>query len=238
MEDPKKPLAWLPFSIAEAALSGDPGNVDLAQAWSYLLSRLREAAQVVESDPASQNRVDLAAGMRHLLVLLAAGIDEVLRFDPNPILSVQRTSTDDIVTWGMECPDCIYTRAVLRGGQSYRLFGNRGTARYVGLQTMNGITATANELVDELEPDAEGNFEVVLSPDEREGNWMRIDGEHPTLTVRHFFYDWDTEVASSLRIERLGDAVQATSRPVDPDLAMTRQLVALGDFVQDNLAFF
>jgi hypothetical protein len=236
--DPKKPLAWLPFSIAEAALSGDPGNVDLAQAWSYLLNRLREAAQVVESDPASQNRVDLAAGMRHLLVLLAAGIDEVLRFDPDPILSVQRTSTDDIVTWGMECPDCIYTRAVLRGGQSYRLFGNRGTARYVGLQTMNGIAATANELVDELEADAEGNFEVVLSPDQREGNWMRIDGEHPTLTVRHFFYDWDTEVASSLRIERLGDAVEATSRPVDPDLAMTRQLVALGDFVQDNLAFF
>ena len=38
---------------------------------------------------------------------------------------------------------------------------------------------------------------------------MRIEGDHPTLTVRHFFYDWDTEVASSLRIERLGDAVGA-----------------------------
>ena len=238
MSDPNKPLAWLPFSIAEAALSGDPGNVDLAQAWSYLLDRLREAARVVESDPASRNRVDLAAGMRHLLVLLAAGIDEVLRFDPDPILTVQRTSTDDIVTWGMECPDCIYTRAVLRGGESYRLFGNRGTARYVGLQTMNGIVATANELVDELEVDADGNFEVVLSADERAGNWMRIAGEHPTLTVRHFFYDWDTEVASSLRIERLGDAVEATSRPVDPDVAVSRQLVALGDFVRDNLAFF
>jgi hypothetical protein len=238
MADPKKPLAWLPFSIAEAALSGEPGNVDLAQAWSYLLRRLDEAAQVVESDPASRNRVDRAAGMRHLLVLLAAGIDEVLRFDPDPILSVQRTSTDDIVTWGMECPDCIYTRAVLRGGQSYRLFGNRGTARYVGLQTMNGIAATANELVDELEVDAHGNFEVVLCASERPGNWMRIEGEHPTLTVRHFFYDWDTEVASSLRIEPLGDAVEATRRPVDPDAAMTSQLVALGDFVRDNLEFF
>ena len=101
--------------------------------------------------------------MRHLLVLLAAGIDEVLRFEPDPVLSVAATSTDDAVTWGMECPDCIYTRAVLRGGESYRLFGNRGTARYVGLQTMNGIAATANELVDELEVDADGNFEVVLS---------------------------------------------------------------------------
>jgi hypothetical protein len=241
MSDPEKPLAWLPFSIGEAAQSGDAGNADLTQAWSCLLERLREAAQVVESEPASRNRVDLAGGMRHLLVLLAAGIDEVLRFDPDPILSVQRTSTDDIVTWGMECPDCLYTRAVLRGGESYRLFGNRGTARYVGLQTMNGIAATANELVDELEVDDLGNFEVVLSAPEqtrRAGNWMPIDGDHPTLTVRHFFYDWATEVASSLRIERLDDAVQATSRPVDPDVAVTRQLVALGDFVRDNLAFF
>ncbi|OBB89941.1 hypothetical protein A5781_24225 [Mycobacterium sp. 852002-30065_SCH5024008] len=231
-------MAWLPFSIAEAALSEELGNVDLSQAWSHLLARLGEAAQTVESDPASRNRIDLAAGIRHLLVLLAAGIDEVLRFDPHPVLSVRRTSTDDLVTWGMECPDCLYTRAVLRGGESYRLFGNRGTARYVGLQTMNGVAATANELVDELDVDADGNFEVVLSADDRPGNWMRIEGDHPTLTVRHFFYDWDTEVASSLSIERSGEAVQTDDPSVDPDMAVSRQITALGDFVGDNLAFF
>jgi hypothetical protein len=235
---PNKPMAWLPFSIAEAALSDAPGDADPLAAWSHLLSQLRDAADAVESDPASRNRVDLTAGIRHLLVLLTAGIDEVLRFDPDPALCVQRTSTDDIVTWGMECPDCLYTRAVLRGGESYRLFGNRGTARYVGLQTMNGIVATANELVDELEVDADGNFEVVLSADRQAGNWMRIDGDHPALTVRHFFYDWDTEVPSSLRIERLGDVVETQSRSVEPDAALSRQLIALGDFVRDNLAFF
>jgi hypothetical protein len=238
VSDPKKPMAWLPFSIAEAALAVSDDDVDLSQAWSYLQERLRDAAQIVQSDPASRNRVDLAAGMRHLLVLLTAGIDEVLRFDAEPILCVQATSTDDLVTWGMECPDCIYTRAVLRGRESYRLFGNRGTARYVGLQTMNGIAATANELVDELEVDADGNFEVLLSAEERAGNWMRLEGDHPTLTVRHFFYNWDTEVASSLRVERLGDAVGTEGPSVDPALAVSRQLVALGDFVQDNLAFF
>src|ERR1700739_478774 len=67
---------------------------------------------------------------------------------------------------------------------------------------------------------------------------MRIEGDHPTLTVRHFFYDWDTEVASSLRIERLGDAVGAKSPALDPHMALARKLVALGDFVPDNLAFF
>lgn len=238
MADPNQALAWLPFSIAEAALSGTPVDADPLRAWSHLLGRLRDAAQGVASDPASRNRVDLAAGIRHLLVLLTAGIDEVLRFDPDPTLCVQRTSTDDMVTWGMECPDCLYTRAPLRGGESYRLFGNRGTARYVGLQTMNGISSTANELVDELEVDADGNFEVVLSADERAGNWMRIEGDHPALTVRHFFYDWDTEVPSSLRIERLGDAVEARRPSLEPDTALSRQLIALGDFVGDNLAFF
>jgi hypothetical protein len=232
--------AWLPHSIAEASLAANAESEDvgLSTAWSHLLHKLEDAARTVESDPVTRNRVDLAAGMRHLLVLLAAGVDEALRFDPDPILCVQRASTDDIVTWGMECPDCLYTRATMRGGESYRLFGNRGTARYVGLQTMNGIASTANELVDELEVDADGNFEVVLSADERDGNWMRIEGPHPTLTVRHFFYDWDREVPSSLHIERLGDRAETETTAVDPGNTVPRQLAALGEFVHDNLAFF
>lgn len=100
MRDPNTPMAWLPFSINEAALTGsDSDDVDLSQAWSYLQDRLGDAARIVQSDPAGRNRVDLAAGMRHLLVLLTAGIHQVLRFDPDPILCVQRTSTDDLVTW-------------------------------------------------------------------------------------------------------------------------------------------
>jgi hypothetical protein len=232
-------MAWLPHSIAEASTEAPTGgDVDLAAAWSHLMHQLNAAARVVESDAGSRNRVDLAAGMRHLLVLLATGLDEALRFDPDPILRVQRASTNDILTWGMECPDCLYTRATMRGGESYRLSGNRGTARYVGLQTMNGIVSTANALVDELVTDGDGNFEVVLSADEHDGNWMPIDGAHPTLTVRHFFYDWDTETPSSLRIERIGDPVRYEAVDVDSDVVVSRQLVALGDFVHDNLEFF
>jgi hypothetical protein len=239
MSAAQQPMAWLPHSIAEASSDApDNGDTDLAGAWSHLMGRLERAAQIAGSDPASRNQVDAAAGMRHLLVLLAAGIDEALRFDPDPILSVRRASTNDVVTWGMECPDCLYTRATMHGGESYRLFGNRGTARYVGLQTMNGIASTANALVDELAVDGAGNFEVVLSADECDGNWMRVDGAHPTLTVRHFFYDWDTEVPSSLRIERIGDPLERKIPAVDPDVVVSRQLVALGDFVHDNLQFF
>ena len=238
----KNPMAWLPHSIAEAALSGgDSDDVELAAAWAHLQERLTAAEKLVVSTPVNKNRVDYASGMRHLMVLLAVGIDMALRVDPDPVLAVNRAGMDDIVTWGLECPDCVYMNANLRTGETYRLFGNRGTARYVGLQTMDGMTAIANALVDELEVDADGNFEAILSaskPQAHEGNWLELTGDHPTLTVRNFLYDWDTEELASLQIERVGDEVEPKDRSVDLDVSVSRQLYALGEFVYDNLKFF
>lgn len=235
----KNPMAWLPHSIAEAALSAGEGPAaDLSEAWAHLQERLNAAEQLVRSTPVNKNRLDHGSGMRHLMVLLAVGTDSALRADPDPVLAVNRASMDDIVTWGLECPDCVYLNASLRAGETYRLFGNRGTARYVGLQTMDGIAATANCLVDDLEVDADGGFEVILSADEHEGNWLQLAGDHPTLTVRNFFYDWDTEVPASLRIERIGEEVVPEARSVDLDASVAQQLYALGDFVYDNLKFF
>jgi len=235
----KNPLAWLPHAIAEAALSTDSRSaVDMPAAWAHLLDRLTAAEQMVVSAPVNRNRIDYASGMRHLMVLLAVGIDMALRVDPDPVLAVTRASMDDVVTWGLECPDCVYLNASLRSGETYRLFGNRGTARYVGLQTMDGISATANCLVDELEVDDNGDFEVVLSADEHGGNWLKLAGEYPTLTVRNFFYDWDTEVPATLAIERIGESVENQMPDIDPVGSVSRQLHALGEFVYDNLKFF
>ncbi|WP_234783694.1 DUF1214 domain-containing protein [Mycolicibacterium celeriflavum] len=233
----RNPMAWLPLSVAEAAFCTN-GDSDMQAAWSHLLDQLTAVGSLVASNATNGNRVDYASGMRHLLVLLAVGIDEALRADPDPLLAVSRTSTDDILTWGMECPDCIYLRATLQGGETYRLFGNRGTARYVGLQTMNGIASTANCLVDDLEVGPDGDFEVVLSADEQVGNWLRLEGENPTLVVRHFFYDWDAEEPSSLQIERTGDEINRHHRVSISDLAVAQQIRALGDFVHENVRFF
>lgn len=235
----ERPAAWLPYSIAEAATAGSAAaDIDLVPAWTHLLAQLKTAGEVVATADVTKNQVDLASGMRHLMVLLATGIDEALRFDPDPILSVQPTSTDDVISWGMECPDAIYTRATMRGGECYRLYGHRGTARYVGLQTMDGIASTANKLVDELEVAPDGRFELILSSDERPGNWMKIEGDNPVLIVRHFFYDWAAEVRSSLQIERISDPVAGPDRSVDLEVRVARQLAALGDFVVENLNFF
>jgi hypothetical protein len=100
------------------------------------------------------------------------------------------------------------------------------------------MAATSNFLVDDLEVDSDGNFEAILSADEHSGNWLELAGDHPTLTVRNFLYDWDTEVLASLKVERVGDEVEQEDRSVDLDVSVSRQLYAVGEFVYDNLKFF
>ncbi len=241
MTDPFINPSWMPHSVGEAARAGDATVDDLVsgRAWSHLLDGLRKAADVVLSDDVPRNPADMAAGFRHLLGLLGTGLDHGLRAEPDPVLAVKPSGMDAVYKWGMDCPDCIYTGAPLRGGESYRLWGNRGSARYVGLQSMAGMASSANCLLDELELGPSGEVELILSAAPHEGNWLPIGEDATGLVVRHFFYDWDTEVASSLHIERVGAAREKTSRPPeDPRAVVARQLVALGDFVLANLDFF
>jgi hypothetical protein len=233
---------WLPFVVGEAATAGDATADDLisGRAWAYLLDRLREASDRVLAASEPRNATDLATGFRHLLVLLGTGLDAGLRAGTSRVLAVKPSGVDNVYKWGMDCPDCIYAGGPLRGGESYRIWGNRGTARYVGLQSMAGMASSANVLLDELDLGPGGEVELFLSADRHEGNWLPIAPDASALVVRHFFYDWDSEVASSLLIERIGGGPDGRDQrtPEDPRAVAARQLIALGDFVVGNLDFF
>ena len=233
--------SWMPHSVSEAARAGEATADDLVsgRAWSHLLDSLQKAAAVVHADDVTRNPVDLAAGFRHLLVLLVTGADQALRSEAEPVLAVKPSGVDAVYKWGMDCPDCIYTGAPLRGGESYRLWGDRGSARYVGLQSMAGMASSANVLLDELDLGPDGEIDLVLSAHPHDGNWLPIAENATALVVRHFFYNWDTEVASSLSIERTSTGEERSARPPeDPRVVIARQLIALGDFVRGNLEFF
>ena len=67
--------SWMPHSVGEAARAGDATADDLlsGRAWSHLLDGLRRASEVVLDDDVPRNAADMAAGFRHLLVLLGIG---------------------------------------------------------------------------------------------------------------------------------------------------------------------
>lgn len=233
--------AWLPFSVSEATTAGDATSDDLrsGEAWHHLLDALHRTGELVLSDSVPTTSVDMASGFRHLLVLLGVGIDELLRRGHDRVPAVKPSSTDAVLKWGMECPDALYIGSGLRGGTTYRLRGTRGSARYVGLQVMSGMASTTNVLLDDFELGPEGAFEILLSPERHKGNWLHVDEGATTLVVRHFFYDWDTEVPATMSIEPLsGPGTLDTPPAVDPSAAMARQVVALGEFVEENLKFF
>ena len=233
--------AWLPFSVSEAASAGDATSDDLdtGEAWNHLLDALKRAGDVVLADTVPQGAVDRASGFRHLLVLLGVGIDELLRRGLDQVPAIKPSGMDAAYKWGMECPDCIYVGSALKGGMSYRLWGNRGSARYLGLQVMSGMASSFNALVDEFELGPDGDFEIILSADPHEGNWIPLDDGATMLVVRHFFYDWEHESPAALSIERLSDPASSTEPASDdPKAPMARQVIALGDFLEENLAFF
>jgi hypothetical protein len=233
--------AWLPFSVSEAASAGDATDHDLdsGEAWNHLLDTLKRTGDVVLGDSVPDGAVDRASGFRHLLVLLGVGIDELLRRGLDRVPAVKPSGMDAAYKWGMECPDCIYVGSALKGGMTYRLRGSRGTARYVGLQVMSGMASSFNALIDDFELGPDGEFEIVVSAERHEGNWIPLDEGATMLVVRHFFYDWEHEVPVTMSIEPLsGPTDPGEGSSADPKAVMARQVIALGDFLEENLKFF
>jgi hypothetical protein len=231
----------MPSSVASASRRGTATDADLASgaAWQLLLDSLQRAGKILRSDTVPRSPADQTAGYRHLLVLLALGIDEALRAsDPyNP--RIEPANVDAVLKWGMDCPDAAYVGAGIRGDATYRVSGNRGTVRYLGFQVMGGMESTANVVADDLDIADDGSFELVLSAEPQPGNWMALSEHAGSFVVRQFFYDWDSETPAQLTIECVEGGRSAADRPSSPSAAViARQLVALGEHLEASLQFW
>jgi hypothetical protein len=231
--------AWAPAYVAKARALHKSTDADLSsgRAWAELLERMRRAGEVMRSERAPSTPAEQAAGYRHLLGLLSLGIDEALRrSDPHDPF-ITPGNVDAVLKWGMDCPDASYLGAALRGEASYRVTGNRGTVRYLGLQVMSGMETSMNVVADDLDLEPGGDFELVLSAEEHPGNWMALPEGSSSLIVRQFFYDWLAEEPARLDIERLGGPRPGQPEPLSA-AATADQLVALGEFVEASLGFW
>jgi len=228
--------SWWPGNIDRARLTDrydNPGLVDGA-VWDEFCGWLRRSRDVVLRPDVPDAPLDRAEGFRHLLVLMHLGISQALtRTDPfHPTLG--QVSRTDVFKFGLDCPDAAYRGCAIRGDLTYRVTGNVGTVHYLSFQVNEGMQNLGNLRGDELELGPDRGFELVIGPDRHEGNWLRTPPGVDALTVRQFFYDWETEQPATLAIERTGGR-----RPRDdldtvtPD-RVARQLRAIGEWVYAN----
>ena len=108
-------------------------EVDLRSAWNAFCDRLKDGADLVLDPGRPGDDIDRAEGIRALLRRLASEVSRDLEGgDPeHPELSWIHPFKN-----GQDNPDGLYQIAHVDLSRTYRLSGNVGTVRYLGISVM------------------------------------------------------------------------------------------------------
>jgi len=195
-------------------------KVDSAQAWYDFCDLLKKDGDVILRDDLATSTFDRAEGHRYLGRLLRAGL-QTFGENRGPEWPVFR-AMPDMVKMGLDNPDNYYIGASINPKYTYRITGNRGSIHYMSFAAQNQnfanrekITGGAGHLNDsEIEMDADGNFEIMVSQEEQPGNWLRFASDTTMVLLRQTFLDRSSETPASVEIECLD--VDGPPPPLDP----------------------
>lgn len=184
---------------------------------------------------APRDALSQAEGYRYLSRLARAGLEAFVEY-ADPRAPVLRRMVHETVKIGADNPDNFYQNATISGEYRYRLHGTRGTVHFLGLSTQKGSYGQRGGMPptgfldsSDIRVNDDGTFEVTLSCERAEGNWLPMEPETGLLIVRQTFLDRDTEEPARLSIERMGsDGLPSPMTPerLDDGLRSAGTLVA------------
>ncbi|TWH87079.1 DUF1214 domain-containing protein [Novosphingobium taihuense] len=113
--------------------------------------------------------------------------------------------------WGAPSPDFRYHWTKIDGSRAYRIWGTRGDTPWLHIQAQKGWWGDPDQAnigawdVDNFTIAPDGSFEIIASPDERPGNWMKLDPAAPNtcLLVRDIWDEWEGTTGATIHIEPL-----------------------------------
>lgn len=195
--------------------------------WTDFLDGLRDLPdRVLAKLPPEQRgdpQVRQEVGRLALSAVAAAALDALASDPDHPVFIPQ---INNYLTTGQPNADTNYRTAKIAPGGVYRLRGRRGSMNQVRLAEAGprpkpvdgavnlGAPRPVHDL-NALEVDAEGRYDVILSPtrpDGYTGDWWRLDPSTDMLLLRMVGSDWGREVEPTLSIERL-DVPASRPRP-------------------------
>ena len=182
----------------EAVLSGE--------AWRRYCEALREAGEHLLQTNAEASPTTRAEGVRYLLGLVRGGIGQALEL-ADPLRPRFFRNPDSSSRWGAENADNQYLWARVDPETSYRIRGERGTAFDFLIEVKEGYMQLGDERnfatlsADEVDCDPQGRFEIALSADPRDGNWLPLDPDARYIAIRQYLCDWEHEQPARFSIE-------------------------------------
>jgi hypothetical protein len=225
------------------AFGDNPADGSIRDAWIDFCERAKDAADYVFKDASGSSDGERTNAFRYLTQNLSQAFDIWLenRDTHYPAIHAFCGPTRKL---GCDNADCIYHQSWINDHDTYRISGNRGTAKLfnVALQgpwkaTLHepfGDTPLENLLGDDIETDWDGNFEIWISPEPHDRNWLRSTPGVRKIFYRQYFDHWN-EVPARFRIERIGgdEAPPPALQPSDLIDAFGRAGVFVVDVVKD-----
>jgi hypothetical protein len=173
------------------AMSEDKPDSEAAAALAELQHTLDEL-ETGFSKPEWKLRTpqDFAEARRIMLHVLLHGLESWLESDPTrPFFTLFIHQHKKLLG---DNPDSRYYTAVIDNQHSYRIRGNIAGATYTSFTVEfgagadgDGIGSTLNDT--QFEIDENGDFEITLSKDKVDGNWMPLPEGTTSVTSRHYY---------------------------------------------------
>jgi hypothetical protein len=174
--------------------------------WQAAAKAMADIEKLVWDDPRVHDDLTRAEGVRQLTRLIGGALPITMEtVDPNHPQFLQLLSTR--VQWGLPSADCHYLWAPLHGDNTYRIVGDRGTARLFDIEIRNDTFAhladwTLHSRLGSVETGPGNHVEIILSRERQEGavNWVELPAGRCDIVLRQYFYDWNTEQMARLII--------------------------------------
>lgn len=179
--------------------------------WNAFCDSLRKAGEQILRPGAPRDALTQAEGYRYLTRLLRIGLNMQLEFADADFPGFFSPS-DDHSKIGADNPDNLYLMARINGRNGYVIRGLRGTVSYLSLSSRKGGYEKDGQMEEsgfldaaDLETDADGHFEIVVSATPQPRNWLKTDADTTTIVVRQTFLDRANETPAQMTIARRGN---------------------------------
>jgi hypothetical protein len=211
----------------------------LDAAWGTFCDRLKAAGRQVFKDYNASSGVQRADGFRFLTQNLGQAFDLALetRDTRYPAIHAFCHPTRKL---GGDCADFTYQQAWIDGESTYRITGERGTARFLNITVQGprpdgpgvlhepfGDVPEANLLGHQLDTAPDGTFEIYVGGSRRGTNWLPTTPGSRKLFIRQGFDRWD-ERPARMRIERVD---MDAPKPLPTPQTMIEAMDWAGQFV-------
>lgn len=206
-------------------------NNTLRQGWNAFCDELKSVGDIVFADNVPVNETTRSTGVR----LLARNIALALQFEAenaDPEHPELLHYFDPLRKQGGDNTDALYLGAPVNGKHRYRLSGRLGSARFLAITVLeDGDTPWGGKVIaslfrEDIHCDAEGHFELHLSPEpppeKARLNWVQTTPQTYRITIRQFFADWLNEEPMAATIECL-TADGPPAPPNSPDVSRKLQ---------------